>query len=289
MESCWPEHLPSDRKKAIDELMKGREFAKQLKVVLCDSIGEDGSMPAEDLVVKILNSFTSSLSILNRAETDEVSQFPASTHVGSPCWDGRKSEDSGESSKSTSTRKDRRGCYKRRNYFRCTHKFEQGCQATKQVQRTEEEPPMYRTTYYGHHTCKNLLKASHLFLDAPDATDSSMLLSFGNGRHHHLTNKQDTPFFSSFQSVKQENNNELPNDHDHHLTHNQSSSSDYLLSPEDHLSTLDPADVISGVNSSCTTSTTTHRSLDLDMIVTSVDNHFDDDDVLELEYFDYTE
>ncbi|KAF2287986.1 hypothetical protein GH714_003733 [Hevea brasiliensis] len=233
MESCWPEHLPSDRKKAIDELMKGREFANQLKAVLCDSIGEDGSMPAEDLVVKILNSFTSTLSILNRAETDEVSQFPASTHVGSPCWDGRKSEDSGESSKSTSTRKDRRGCYKRRrtshswiknspelvddgrawrkygqkvilnakyprNYFRCTHKFDQGCQATKQVQRTEEEPPMYRTTYYGHHTCKNLLKASHLFLDAPDATDSSMLLSFGNGRHHHLTNKQDTPFFSSF-------------------------------------------------------------------------------------------
>ncbi|XP_065856481.1 probable WRKY transcription factor 54 [Euphorbia lathyris] len=41
-----------------------------------------------------------------------------------------------------------------RNYFRCTHKDDQSCLATKQVQRIQEDPPIYRTTYYGHHTCK---------------------------------------------------------------------------------------------------------------------------------------
>ncbi|WCJ33454.1 WRKY DNA-binding protein 70 [Euphorbia peplus] len=40
-----------------------------------------------------------------------------------------------------------------RNYFRCTHKDDQGCLATKQVQRIQQDPPIYRTTYYGHHTC----------------------------------------------------------------------------------------------------------------------------------------
>lgn len=151
---------------------------------------------------------------------------------------------------------------------------------------------MYRTTYYGHHTCKNLVKPCHLFLDASDdadATESSMLLSFnssanGNGHlhHDHPTNKQDTPIFSSFRSIKQEYNNELPRNDDHHLTHKQSSSSDYLVTLED---TFDPADVISGVNSSCSTSTTTaHHSSDIDMIGTSVHNLFDDG--LEC-YFDY--
>lgn len=158
-----------------------------------------------------------------------------------------------------------------RNYFRCTHKYDQGCQATKQVQRIEEEPPLYRTTYYGHHTCKNFLKTSQLLLESStDRTDSSILLSFTT---NNLTNKQDSPFFTSFQPIKQEysKDDNIPSD----LTHNQSSSSDYLLSHD--LSTFDHADVISGVNSSCTT-TSTH-SLDIDMMVGSVD--FNDDVLLE--------
>lgn len=118
MKSCCPENLPYNQRKAIDELIRdklirGREFANQLKVIFSDSIG-DGSARAEDLVVKVVNTFTSTLSILNGVESDEVSQFPASIHVGSPCYDGRKSEDSGESIRSTSKMRDRRECYKRR-------------------------------------------------------------------------------------------------------------------------------------------------------------------------------
>ncbi|XP_061368494.1 OBERON-like protein [Gastrolobium bilobum] len=42
-----------------------------------------------------------------------------------------------------------------RNYYRCTHRYDQGCLATKQVQRIQEDPPLHRTTYYGNHTCRH--------------------------------------------------------------------------------------------------------------------------------------
>lgn len=51
-----------------------------------------------------------------------------------------------------------------RNYYRCTHKYDQSCQATKQVQQVEEDPPKFRTTYYGHHSCTNFLRASEIVL-----------------------------------------------------------------------------------------------------------------------------
>lgn len=99
-----------------------------------------------------------------------------------------------------------------RNYFRCTHKNDQGCQATKQVQKMSEDPPRYRTIYQGHHTCKNLiLKSPPLILDSPSPGDSSILVSFNTG----LPPKQDSsnPFSSSaFSSVKHEQ--KLPSDDD---------------------------------------------------------------------------
>lgn len=47
-----------------------------------------------------------------------------------------------------------------RNYFyECNFRTSRGCQAKKLVQRTEDKPPMYQTTYMNHHTCNNRLKA----------------------------------------------------------------------------------------------------------------------------------
>ncbi|XP_022760940.1 probable WRKY transcription factor 70 [Durio zibethinus] len=274
--------MSSGNKKAIEELARGKELAIQLRDLLDKSLGDEGLVGSEDLVMKILKSFANTLSILRNSGgdfDDEVSQNPRNSNMG---WDGRKSEDSGESIKS-SKQKDRRGCYKRRkcaeswirdtstliddgrawrkygqkvilnakyprNYYRCTHKVDQGCQATKQVQMIEDNPPKYRTTYNGHHTCKNLLKGSQLILD-PTSNDSSMI-SFANSN---LTNKQENSFFPSFPSVKQESKEDhLPSD----ITYNPSSSSEYLLSPE--LTTFDSsaqmtvlsadqADLISGV------------------------------------------
>ncbi|XP_054778582.1 disease resistance protein RRS1-like [Prosopis cineraria] len=52
-----------------------------------------------------------------------------------------------------------------REYFRCTHKYRQGCQAIKQVQGIDEKPYLYSITYIGGHTCTQ----------ASNVTDSSMI------------------------------------------------------------------------------------------------------------------
>ncbi|OMO53862.1 DNA-binding WRKY [Corchorus capsularis] len=233
-----------DKKRAIEELAKGKDLTNQLRDLLN---GSNYLVGSEDLVMKIFNSFSNTLSILRNSSSgdyDEVSQLNPRNNNS---YDGRK---------------DRRGCYKRRkcgdswtrdtltlfddgyawrkygqktilnanhsrNYFRCTHKNDQGCQATKQVQQIEDDPPKYRTIYYGHHTCKTLLKASQLILDSTTSNDSSILLSFTNNT------KQDDPFFSCFPSpVKQETKESDLQQPASDITCNRSSSSssDYLLS-----------------------------------------------------------
>jgi hypothetical protein len=39
-----------------------------------------------------------------------------------------------------------------RSYYRCVHR-PQGCNATKQVQRCDEDPTLFDVIYYGTHTC----------------------------------------------------------------------------------------------------------------------------------------
>ena len=40
-----------------------------------------------------------------------------------------------------------------RGYYRCTHRHSQGCLATKQVQRTDEDLALVDVIYHGDHTC----------------------------------------------------------------------------------------------------------------------------------------
>ncbi|CAN6224139.1 unnamed protein product [Urochloa humidicola] len=40
-----------------------------------------------------------------------------------------------------------------RAYYRCTHRHTQGCLATKQVQRNDEDPTLFDVIYHGDHTC----------------------------------------------------------------------------------------------------------------------------------------
>ncbi|PQM37858.1 putative WRKY transcription factor 70 [Prunus yedoensis var. nudiflora] len=184
-----------------------------------------------------------------------------------------KSEDFDEEScKSASTFKDRRGSYKRRktshswtrdtltltddglgwrkygqkrilnskhsrNYYRCTHKFEHSCKATKYVQQIQDHPPMFRTTYHDNHTCRDYLKASELVLDCTSPRESSKFIRFGD-------TKQDHPFFSSFTSVRKEElvfkeesiikEEKPPTSDDHVMTSHDNHSwlCDYLVSPD---------------------------------------------------------
>ncbi|KAJ7961067.1 WRKY transcription factor [Quillaja saponaria] len=268
------ENLLPNRRKVIDELRKGRECASQLQELLSKNESES-ELAAENLMSNILSSFSNTLLVLACNESEEVSKMQGS-------WISPKSEDSEESCKSIYMAKDRRGCYKRRRsaetlerdtpiqiddghawrkygqkvilkakFPRCTHKTDQNCQATKQVQKIQEDPTLYRTTYYGQHTCRNFQRAPEIILDSPNSpSDTSMLLSFDTA----MSSKQDQhPFFSSFPSIKQEGNHIIKEDHipksnDDYLVSNQSSSSDYLMSSD--LTTFqssDHGDVISDI------------------------------------------
>ncbi|KAL6998525.1 hypothetical protein U1Q18_008654 [Sarracenia purpurea var. burkii] len=322
-----PEFLSDHRKKAIQELIRGHDLAKQLRVIIGGANGyrgHDRSLSADDIVTKILASFIQTISILNCSTTDAVSQIPA---------DGLKFDDSGESRKA-SVVKDRRRCFKKsrkasetctrlaptliddghswrkygqkvifnakhpRSYYRCTHKYEQGCQATKQVQKTEDYPPMYRITYHAHHTCKNPIQyPDRILLDsAPPGDSSSILLSFGS--NHPNNNSHDsflpTIFPWTKQKYKEDNSTEqisLSIEDSQPLS--PPPAYDYLLSPDLKIlessgpitmlsSGSDHGDVISSGVYSCTASTTHSQSLDLDdMMVGAVD--FDDFEFLNCE------
>ena len=44
-------------------------------------------------------------------------------------------------------------CYICRSYYRCTFRNTQSCLATKQVQRSDDDPSVFEITYRGKHTC----------------------------------------------------------------------------------------------------------------------------------------
>ncbi|KAM1353431.1 hypothetical protein COP2_033960 [Malus domestica] len=178
------------------------------------------------------------------------------------------------SCKSTSTFKDRRGSYKRRktlqnswtrdtpaltydghewrkygqkfirsakhsrNYFRCTHKFE--CKATKHVQQIQDHPPLFRTTYFGNHTCKDYLNASELVLNSASPRDSSKFICFDNANC--LTNKEEHPFFSSVKEDMPTTDHMVKSDHNH------SSPCDHLVSND--LTAFESSGLMSGFSSS---------------------------------------
>ncbi|KAK4342598.1 hypothetical protein RND71_038414 [Anisodus tanguticus] len=294
MESPLPENSSADLKRAIEELIRGREFTRQLKEIIKKPLGGE---VAKDLVDKIMDSFSETLSVIN---SDDVRV------VGTPFSSPEDNYSSG-SCKSSSTLKDRRGCYKRRktsesnikessdlvddghawrkygqkqilhatyprHYFRCTHKYDQKCQASKQVQKIQDNPPLFRTTYYGHHTCKAFPRvSSQIILDSTmDGDSSSVLLSFDQNvnQNYHPNCYNNVP---TFPSIKQETKEEVFNF--------QSSSSDYFLpaANDGHLTpatfegsgshmtatVLSPDVMSSGVYSSSTTTATSNDNLEI--------------------------
>ncbi|KAK1434444.1 hypothetical protein QVD17_00186 [Tagetes erecta] len=48
-----------------------------------------------------------------------------------------------------------------REYYRCTYRNTHGCSATKQVQRSSEDPSIFDITYLGKHTCPKISKTDH--------------------------------------------------------------------------------------------------------------------------------
>ncbi|CAL5407598.1 unnamed protein product [Camellia sinensis] len=256
-----PENPCTGRKRLIlEELINGRDLATQLQILLQNPSADHGSVSVEEIGVKILRSFTDTLSVLMSCnDSGEVCQIPASTLSSGD----QTSVDSGESSKRLPPLKDRRGCYKRRkildswtevspstedghawrkygqkeilnakfprNYFRCTHKVARGCRATKQVQRIQEDPNMYQTTYFGHHTCRATITLVDPLQNISDSDHplDSCLINFESKspieQYHHLSRSQ-------FASINEESK-ELETQSDR-LSENVSSLDSVVVWPE---------------------------------------------------------
>ncbi|CAA7019990.1 unnamed protein product [Microthlaspi erraticum] len=60
-----------------------------------------------------------------------------------------------------------------RCYFRCTYAKEKNCKAAKRVQKIKDNPPVYRTTYVGKHTCE--APAFAVFTNNEDTYGSKMI------------------------------------------------------------------------------------------------------------------
>ncbi|KAK4743185.1 hypothetical protein SAY87_001186 [Trapa incisa] len=205
--------IMSRRRRVISELANGKNLAVQLQDLLQNGLVGNGSGLAREIIHEILRSFTDCLFLLSSAESGEV-------------CDNGGSKDSDLASKKRSAdsdSKNRRGCYKRRRgsetwtelsrttednyawrkygqkeilnakfprcYFRCTHKHDQGCKATKQVQRAEDDSEIYQITYIGVHTCKRNTRLSPQIITETDPWEelsggSKPRTNIGHGNVH---------------------------------------------------------------------------------------------------------
>ncbi|KAI4324535.1 hypothetical protein MLD38_030018 [Melastoma candidum] len=214
--------VPPGRNRAIEELVCDQSLARELADVVA-SPRNDPNWDAElarDLAEKLRIWFDVTIPELVFPLKEEGEHRVKRSKPNSPGG----SEGSVHSSCATA-RRDRRGCYKRRSkgetwsefspgmnadvhqwrkygqksiqgathprhYYRCTHKPDRGCQATKQVQQFSDDPITFRTVYQGHHTCnddRRLQTSETVFNDIHRGSNdhgsnsSSFLVSFGHG------------------------------------------------------------------------------------------------------------
>ncbi|RWW88611.1 hypothetical protein BHE74_00002510 [Ensete ventricosum] len=148
---------------AVQSLIRIRETAAHLGVLLRPVFLEHAA--AKSTFDELMDSVSRSLTLAAFEETASVAVT----------GEGQLREISGGKSKISSVGERRRVC-RRRSYFRCTHKQDQGCMAIRQVQKSQDDPSTYIVTYFGEHTCKSPSMAPQVIISA---LDSSRLISFG--------------------------------------------------------------------------------------------------------------
>ncbi|KAL5231079.1 hypothetical protein ABZP36_029855 [Zizania latifolia] len=75
--------------------------------------------------------------------------------------------------------KDILGAKHPRGYYRCTHRNSQGCSATKQVQRRDDDTSVFDVVYHGEHTCRPSAAAAAPAAKRPHAQTILQSLSTG--------------------------------------------------------------------------------------------------------------
>ncbi|XP_042480596.1 probable WRKY transcription factor 41 [Macadamia integrifolia] len=211
-----------EQKPLFNELIQGKELVKQLQMHLDPSYSEE---IRNMLVEKILSSFDKALSMVKWVGSEGEAR-PTGATTTTPVMSDSPRSDSGSPHSEDSDRrdiykkrktlprwseqvrvssgtgldgplddghswrkygqKDILGAKYPRGYYRCTHRNVQGCLATKQVQRSDEDPSIFDVTYRGRHTC---IQASHV-IPAMGSSESSKQGLTQDQIHHHLLPQQ---------------------------------------------------------------------------------------------------
>lgn len=87
-------------------------------------------------------------------------------------------------------------CWICRSYYRCTFRISQNCWATKQVQRSDEDPNVFEITYRGKHTCSH---ATNL-VPAPPSPEKQEQKQNNNDYNDHHQQEQSLDFLSNIRS-----------------------------------------------------------------------------------------
>ncbi|KAL0736810.1 hypothetical protein Bca4012_013020 [Brassica carinata] len=195
--------MKSCQQKVMEKLLHGHGCANQLKLIMDHHAESDSSMEREDLAKSVLHCFSDALSIL--IDTNDHHQDDDQSYNSSP----QDSSHVLESSKKPLHKRGRKTSmaessdYRRhespnpiyhdgflwrkygqkqikesdhqRSYYKCAYTKDQKCEAKKQVQMIQNNPPLYSTTYFGRHICQ-LHQAFETFpIDTSDPQDSHMI------------------------------------------------------------------------------------------------------------------
>ncbi|KAL8103100.1 putative WRKY transcription factor 53 [Apium graveolens] len=211
-----------------NELIQGMEVARQLKFHLSSSTSSPETQ--QRLLQRILSSYDNALLLLNWNESSAVQPqaVPATVSVphspvsadGSPGGSKDHYQDVSKKRKALPTWRDQVRIYSEngvessaddgyswrkygqkdilgatypRSYYRCTYRNTQSCYATKQVQRSDNDPAVFEINYKGKHTC---LQATN---SVPPATPENQELKHDN-HHYHLHQQPPSDVLLNFKS-----------------------------------------------------------------------------------------
>ncbi|CAA0812974.1 Probable WRKY transcription factor 30 [Striga hermonthica] len=170
----------ADMENVMQELSRGREQAMQLQSHLVNSRPSENYDP---LIGKIIHSYDQAISMLGNRRPSAVTNQDSPRSAASDDSDqaepnrdhppyGRRMSSAKWTQKVKVSlemgiegqlddgfnwrkygQKDILGAKYPRGYYRCTYRHGQGCLATKQVQRSDEDPTVFEITYRRQHTC----------------------------------------------------------------------------------------------------------------------------------------
>ncbi|KAL0712343.1 hypothetical protein Bca4012_019321 [Brassica carinata] len=149
----------------METLLQGHGCANQLKLIM-DHAKSDSSMEREDLAKSVLHCFSDALSIL--IDTNDHHHQDDQSNNSSP-------QDSSPVLENSRKPLHKRGSLMVAERHQWQRAQTTNCEAKKQVQMIQHNPPLYSTTYFGHHTCQLHQAYASFPIDTSDPLDSHMI------------------------------------------------------------------------------------------------------------------